>query len=163
MIGSDRCATTQGKDQTVPSGTASRLDAFQAIPRPRDAWLRSFSPFGTTNRRPCPHFRSRITPIARIRGRRRSASRECSLSPWRRRGVGLRLAIRFLYSLREWHWRGRCRWNTARKRLFLVLTVQHLNRFRSDISSVPANQGGLDPWKPLIGLRNPGIRRDPNR
>jgi hypothetical protein len=36
-----------GKDQTVPFGTDFRLDLFQAIPRPRDAWLRSFGPSGT--------------------------------------------------------------------------------------------------------------------
>src|SRR5260370_41490420 len=33
--------STPGKDQTVPYGTHSELDLFQAIPRPRDAWLRS--------------------------------------------------------------------------------------------------------------------------
>jgi len=57
MIGSDRRATTRTIDQprivaqTVPYGTDSRFDAFQAI----NCLATIISPSGTTNRQSCPH------------------------------------------------------------------------------------------------------------
>jgi hypothetical protein len=66
VIGSDRRATLRTINQPglgirpCPCGTDSRLDAFQAI----NCLATIISPFGTTNRRPCPrpcpHFRSHI-------------------------------------------------------------------------------------------------------
>jgi hypothetical protein len=55
------------RDQTVPYGTDSRLDAFQAI----NCLATIISPFGTTNRQTFPQNLRHITQHAYDRGRGR--------------------------------------------------------------------------------------------
>ena len=92
-------------------------------------------------------------------------SPKCAL--WRRRWrrVPLYLTIRFLYTLRERHWRRRSRGNTTRERGFLSMGFHHLNRLLAHVSSVSINQRRLESWQPFVDLWiwDPSIRSNPDR